>query len=142
MELLQGPMPSGKVERSQGSMSHSSKRRLVAPDEFEILEPPFVSEAERSTLVRESEIEDFGKGDVNLKIPVPREVKDGPQWGRTLMQLPALKRRNLSYAEIFDLVVEEDADITKYCRWVMETHGKTVTDAPRTRAEDFAMYLR
>ena len=53
-------------------MSDSSKRRLVAPDEFEILEPPFVSEAEHSTLVRGSEIEDFGKGDVNLKIPVPR----------------------------------------------------------------------
>lgn len=92
--------------------------------------------------MKESEIEDFGKGDVNLKIPVPRDVKDGRQWGRALMQLPALKSRNLSYEEIFDLVVvEEDADITKY-RWVMETHGKTVTDAPRTRAEDFAMYLR
>ena len=105
-ELLQGPMPSGKVERSQGSMSDSSKRRLVAPEEFEILEPPFVSEAGHSTLVKESEIVDFGKGDVNVKIPVPREVKDGRQWGRTLMQLPALKSRNLSYEEIFDLVVE------------------------------------
>ena len=56
--------------------------------------------------MKESEIEDFGKGDVNLKIPVPRDVKDGRQWGRALMQLPALKSRNLSYEEIFDLVVE------------------------------------
>ena len=125
MLLHEGPKPSGKVERSQGSMSDSSKRRLVAQDEFKFLEPPFVSEAEHATLVRESEIEDFGKGAVNLKIPVPKKVKDGRQRGRTLMQLPALKSCNLSYAEVFNLVVEEDADITKYCRWVMQTYGKS-----------------
>ena len=108
-------------------MSDASKRQRDAQVEFldasfEHLEnPPFAFEGQMNALM-------------------PEGVSSLEQWGKVVITVPAMKDRNMTFAEAVE-IAKSEKKAKNYLNWIVGKFGDEACSSPKSQGVDLAMYL-
>lgn len=146
----QAHQPARAASSAGGGMSDACKRRLSHSDDDEITEAAIRCEVEEAMM--EHAIAQFN-GDQSPIAPgsssfsVVSEPSGYPQqqlppgfnslaeWGKTLCELPKVKKMYLSYAELYQKAQKGDTEIAQYLVWCKDYRGTSA------RTIDFGKYI-
>ena len=162
---MSGGAGSGGMDSALGGMTDASKRRVPDDDEdWEAVEgqEPLISAAEVAAFLEANNavpvpwdpmdgglsipvvsewFPEIDYENVDQRIPLPKGVASGRDWGSTLVTMAKFQDGRTTFEDLARTALGGNTDHIKYLSWIKERFKKQISDEPASQGPDLAAYL-